>query len=174
MRTVPTESLELLHKTACGDTGGSQAARSFLFGLTGVADPTGFRGEGALELRRLDAPHKKAALEVLTWWTGSTETDQPLYDILDSLIERFRGDSTDQKVFSALDKLERAQRLVNDAGEDLCSADGYSDEWSDITSLLPDGKRPLAQREQGARGTGPPGRSSGRLSSGVLLKPQPR
>ena len=134
MNPVPTESLELLSKTARGDTGGSQAARCFLFGLVGQDDPTGYRGQGALELRRFDTPHLNAALGVLSWWTGGTESDQPLYDILDSLLERFRGDG-DQKVFSALDKLERAQGLVNDAGESLCSVEGYSEEWSDITSL---------------------------------------
>ena len=132
---IPTESLDLLRKTAFGDTGGSQAARNFLFWLSGQPDPTGYRGDGGIEIRRFDDRHRRAALEVLSWWTGSRESDQPLYDVLDALLERFRGDSTDQKILSALDKLERAQRLVNDAGEDLCSVESYSDQWSDITSL---------------------------------------
>ncbi|MFT4546861.1 MAG: hypothetical protein ACI8XO_000183 [Verrucomicrobiales bacterium] len=39
---VPAHSLEMLRKTAMDDTGGSQAARSFLFGmLVGQDDPTG-------------------------------------------------------------------------------------------------------------------------------------
>lgn len=135
MKPVPKKSIELLRKTAFGDTGGSQAARSFLFGLVGKDDPTGYRSDGALELRRFDTTHRDAALEVLNWWTGATETDQPLYDVLDALLEQFRGNPTDQKVISALDKLERAQGLVNDAGEELCSLESYSDEWSDITSL---------------------------------------
>ena len=133
---VPAQSLELLRKTAFGDTGGSQAARSFLFGLlVGQDDPTGYRGDGALELRRFDDRHRQAALDVLDWWTAGTETDQPLYDVLDALIEKFRANATTPKVLSALDKLERAQRLVNDAGEDLCSVEGYSDEWSDLIGL---------------------------------------
>ena len=45
---VPEESLRALHDAACSDTGGSQAARSFLFWLAGQADPTGYRGSAAL------------------------------------------------------------------------------------------------------------------------------
>lgn len=86
---VPEESLQILYAAACQDTGGSQACRCFLFWLAGQSDPTGFRGSGGLELRRLDGQLKRAALEVLTWWTGPTKSDQPLYDALIKLRERF-------------------------------------------------------------------------------------
>jgi hypothetical protein len=132
---VPTQSLTLLRDTAFGDTGGSQAARSFLFWLSGHDDPTGYRGDGALELRRLDERHRLAALEVLSWWAGGTETDQPVFDIVDELLEEFRGSSTNPKVSLALGNLEQAQRLVNVAAEDLCSVEGYADQWTDATSL---------------------------------------
>ena len=36
-------------------SGGSQAARNFLFWLAGQPDPTGFQGCGGIELRRLDS-----------------------------------------------------------------------------------------------------------------------
>jgi len=88
-RPVPLEALALLHRTAAGDTGGSVAARTFLFWLVGRADPAGMGTDGALELRRLDARHREAALAVLTWWTGPTRTDQPVYDILEDLACRF-------------------------------------------------------------------------------------
>lgn len=86
---VPEKSLQLLYETACRDTGGSQAARNFLFWLAGRADPTGFVGNGGLELRRLDRQHKEAAFEVLTWWAGPTRSDTPLYEILGKLLSRF-------------------------------------------------------------------------------------
>jgi hypothetical protein len=86
---VPEESLRLLYEAACMDTGGSQAARNFLFWLAGQPDPTGFVGYGGLELRRLDRPLKSAALEVLAWWTGPTKSDQPLYELLRKLRARF-------------------------------------------------------------------------------------
>ncbi|MCI0541134.1 MAG: hypothetical protein L0Z50_38520 [Verrucomicrobiales bacterium] len=86
---TPTEALTLLFVAACSDTGGSQAARNFLFWLPGLPDPTGFKGDGGLELRRLDGKHKAAALEVLSWWAGPTKSDQPLYEILDKLHDRF-------------------------------------------------------------------------------------
>jgi hypothetical protein len=86
---VPDESLTILFEAALGDTGGSQAARNFLFWLPGKDDPTGFRGNGGLELRRLDSRHRTAALEVLTWWAGPTKSDEPLYQILRALRERF-------------------------------------------------------------------------------------
>lgn len=86
---VPSEALALLHGTAVGDTGGSVAARTFLFWLVGRDDPAGLGTDGALELRRLDARHREAALAVLAWWTGSTRSDQPVYDILEDLARRF-------------------------------------------------------------------------------------
>ena len=86
---VPEESLRALHDAACSDTGGSQAARSFLFWLAGQADPTGYRGSGGLELRRLDHTLRMAALDVFNWWTGPTKSDQPLYQILHDLEHRF-------------------------------------------------------------------------------------
>ena len=88
-RSVPEESLRLLYEAACHDTGGSQAARNFLFWLAGRPDPTGFEGYGGLELRRLDRQLKSAALEVLSWWAGPTKSDAPLYEILGKLRSRF-------------------------------------------------------------------------------------
>ena len=88
-RPVPSEALALLHGTAAGDTGGSVADRTFLFWLVGRDDPAGLGLDGALELRRLDARHREAALAVLTWWTGPTRSDQPVYDILEDLDRRF-------------------------------------------------------------------------------------
>lgn len=82
---VPQASLDLLVAAAQGDTGGSQAARNFLFWLAARPDPTGYQGSGGLELRRMDRYHKGAALEVLTWWAGPTQSDQPLYDSLSKL-----------------------------------------------------------------------------------------
>lgn len=87
-RPVPSEALALLHETATGDTGGSVAARTFLFWLVGRSDPAGQGTDGALELRRLDTRHREAALVVLTWWTGPTRSDQPVYDILEDLARR--------------------------------------------------------------------------------------
>ena len=85
----PIKALSLLFEVAGRDTGGSQAARNFLFWLAGLPDPTGYQGEGGLELRRLDGEHKLAALEVLFWWAGPTQSDQPLYEILRKLSIRF-------------------------------------------------------------------------------------
>jgi hypothetical protein len=86
---VPEESLRFLYEAACQDSGGSQAARNFLFWLAGQPDPTGFVGDGGIELRRLDEQRKKAALQVVEWWAGPTKSDQPLYDILRKLRARF-------------------------------------------------------------------------------------
>jgi len=86
---VPERELALLYQAACGDTGGSQAARDFLFWLAGQPDPTGFVGDGGLELRRMDHRLKNAALEVVAWWAGPTKSDTPLYDLLASLRTRF-------------------------------------------------------------------------------------
>jgi hypothetical protein len=89
---VPEESLRVLYEAACQDTGGSQAARSFLFWLTGQTDPTGYVGDGGLELRRFDHQLKTAALQVLEWWAGPTKSDEPLYDLLHKLQSRFTDD----------------------------------------------------------------------------------
>lgn len=86
---VPAEAIQLLYETACADTGGSQAVRNFLFWLAGHPDPTGYVGDGGLELRRLDRERKDAALEVLRWWSGPTKSDQPLYDVLAKLRDQF-------------------------------------------------------------------------------------
>jgi hypothetical protein len=86
---VPRESLCLLFQAACQDTGGSEAARNFLFWLAGQPDPTGFVGDGGLELRRLDGELKNAAFQLLAWWAGPTKSDGPLYEILGKLRERF-------------------------------------------------------------------------------------
>jgi len=86
---VPQESLQMLYEAACYDTGGSQAARNFLFWLAGRPDPTGFVGDGGLELRRLDRQLKDACFEVLNWWAGPTRSDTPLYEILGKLRAKF-------------------------------------------------------------------------------------
>lgn len=86
---VPAGALQLLYETACADTGGSQAARNFLFWLAGQSDPTGYAGDGGLELRRLDRERKEAALEILRWWSGPTKSDQPLYEVLARLRDQF-------------------------------------------------------------------------------------
>ena len=91
MIPVPHEALRQLHDAAQQDTGGSQACRNFLFWLAGQPDPTGYRGDGGLELRRLDGALRSAAIEVLTWWASPTKSDQPLYEILARLREHFGG-----------------------------------------------------------------------------------
>jgi hypothetical protein len=92
---VPEESLELLYRVACSDTGSSQAIRSFLFWLVGLPDPTGFKGSGILELRRVDSEIKRAALEVATWFAGATESDDPLYEVQRKLRDRFQAEKDD-------------------------------------------------------------------------------
>ena len=82
---VPRAALDMLTAAAQGDSGGSQAARNFLFWLAGRPDPTGYVGNGGLELRRMDREHKAAAMEVLSWWAGPTQSDQALFDILATL-----------------------------------------------------------------------------------------
>ena len=67
-------------------------ARAFLFWLGGLPNPTGFFGEGGLELRRFDPRHINAAVEVFTWWISGVERDDPLFDILDRLERQFAGD----------------------------------------------------------------------------------
>ena len=89
MIPVPHEALRQLHDAAQQDTGGSQACRNFLFWLDGQPDPTGYRGDGGLELRRLDGALQSAAFEVLTWWASPTKSDQPLHEMLVRLRERF-------------------------------------------------------------------------------------
>ncbi len=93
---VPEESLQLLYEAACHDTGGSQAARNFLFWLAGRPDPTGFVGDGGLELRRLDRQLKDACFEVLNWWAGPTRSDTPLYEILGKLRVRFAPETEER------------------------------------------------------------------------------
>ena len=87
---VPEAALDCLVEAALGDTGQSQVCRWFLFWIAGLDDPTGFKGEGALELRRLDSGLKEKALEILAWWTGPTQSDTPLYSRLERLEQRFR------------------------------------------------------------------------------------
>ncbi len=85
----PVEALKTLYYAACHDTGGSQAARNFLFWLAGRPDPTGYKGNGGIELRRLDRELKQACLEVFRWWSGPTASDEPLYALLRELGARF-------------------------------------------------------------------------------------
>jgi hypothetical protein len=87
----PEQSLALLYDAACRDTGGSQAARNFLFWVAGRPDPTGYVGYGGLELRRLDRQLKDACFQVLTWWSGPTRSDAPLYEVLAKLRTRFES-----------------------------------------------------------------------------------
>lgn len=84
---VPEFELSRLAQVAASDTGQSQVARHFLFWLAGEKDPTGFEGQGGLELRRLDTDLRRAAITVLAWWSGSTRDDEPLYLVLDHLRE---------------------------------------------------------------------------------------
>ena len=86
---VPEESLHLLYEAACWHTGGGQAARNFLFWLAGQSDPTGFVGDGGIELRRLDHQLKSAAFQVIAWWAGPIASDRPLYEVLRKLRARF-------------------------------------------------------------------------------------
>jgi hypothetical protein len=92
---VPEDALRLLFEAACQGTGGSQAARNFLFWLAGQPDPTGFTGNGGLELRRLDYQLKSAALQVAAWWAGPTRSDMPLYELLGKLCQRFAPEDHD-------------------------------------------------------------------------------
>ena len=85
----PISALKSLFYAACLDTGGSQAARNYLFWLVGKPDPTGYEGNGGIELRRLDCDLKQAALEVFQWWSGPTASDEPLYEVLRELRARF-------------------------------------------------------------------------------------
>ncbi len=79
---VPEQALQKLVTAASTDSGGGEVVRYFLFWLAGQPEPSGFTGEGGLELRRLDGELRAAALEVFQWWSGPTQSDQPLYEIL--------------------------------------------------------------------------------------------
>ena len=85
---VPEQALRSLGEVASQDSGGGEAARSFLFWLAGEPDPTGFQGQGGLELRRMDSQLHQAAVEVFQWWIGPTASDEPLYQVLRTLMER--------------------------------------------------------------------------------------
>lgn len=87
---VPEEELALLQKAALGDTGQSRTCRYLLCLLVGAREPTGFEGEGLLELRSLDRKLADAYLKVLDWWLGPTLSDQPLYDVLRKIEDAFR------------------------------------------------------------------------------------
>ena len=89
MIPVPHEALSRLRDAAQQDTGSSQACRNFLFWLAGQPAPTGYRGDGGLELRRLDGALRSAGIEALTWWASLTKSDQPLHEILARLREQF-------------------------------------------------------------------------------------
>lgn len=83
-RPLPAAALARLYQEARGRSGGSQAARSLLFWLGGEKDPTGYAGNGGLELRRLDAKNRQAALDVINWWAFPEDSDR-LFDVLESL-----------------------------------------------------------------------------------------
>jgi len=76
---VPQAELDLLEHVALDNTGQSRSVRYLLFLLPGAADPTGFKGDGLLELRVLDLALVDAFLNVLDRWRGPTRSDQPLY-----------------------------------------------------------------------------------------------
>jgi len=82
---VPQEELDLLEKVSLGDTGQSRTCRYLLCLLVGAEDPTGFKGEGLLEMRTLDRKLADAYLKVLDWWRGPTKSDAPFYDVLRKL-----------------------------------------------------------------------------------------
>lgn len=87
-RPVPKKALDHLHQAALGMSGGSQAARAILFWLAGEPDPTGYAGNGGLELRRLDAGSRQAALDVINWW-AFPEHSEHLDEVLDALKQHF-------------------------------------------------------------------------------------
>lgn len=87
---VPTDALDRLKRAAYGDTGGSQAARYFLFWCVGQDDPTGYKGQGALELGRLDHALTKDAVVVLQWLTRNPYSYEPIHSVLDDLRASFR------------------------------------------------------------------------------------
>lgn len=83
-RPLPAAALARLYQEARGRSGGGQAARSLLFWLAGEKDPTGYAGNGGLELRRLDAKNRQAALDVINWWALPEDSDR-LFDVLELL-----------------------------------------------------------------------------------------
>jgi hypothetical protein len=86
---APYAALELLEKAALGNTGQSRSCRYLLFLLPGAEDPTGFKGEGLLEMRTLDRALADAFLEVINWWRGPTESDELLYAVLQRIEKAF-------------------------------------------------------------------------------------
>lgn len=86
---VPQEELDLLADAALGDTGQSRTCRYLLFLLPGQNDPTGFEGQGLLEMRTLDRALVDAFLTVLNWWRGPTKSDLPLYEVLQRIENAF-------------------------------------------------------------------------------------
>jgi hypothetical protein len=82
---VPQDELDRLRQAALGDTGQSRTCRYLLCLLVGADNPTGFKGEGLLELRTLDRKLAEAFLKILDWWRDPTRSDQPIYDILRNL-----------------------------------------------------------------------------------------
>lgn len=87
-RPVPQEALERLHHVAQGISGGGQAARAILFWLGGENEPTGAGGNGGLDLQRLDAQTRQAAVDVINWW-ALPEHSEPLFAVLEALRKRF-------------------------------------------------------------------------------------
>lgn len=90
-RPVPEEALERLRLAALGASGGSQAARAILFWLAGEPDPSGHVASGGLELRRLDAGNRQAALDVINWW-AFPENSERLDAVLEDL-SQLRGNA---------------------------------------------------------------------------------
>jgi hypothetical protein len=79
---TPLEALARLEMVAVRDTGQSRVVRYLLFLLVGVREPTGFEGEGLLELRALDRNLSDAYLLVAAWWRGPIKCDDSLYAVL--------------------------------------------------------------------------------------------
>lgn len=86
---VPQEELDLLARVALGDTGQSRTCRYLLCLLVGADDPTGFKGEGLLEMRTLDRKLAEAFLKILDWWRGPTKSDLPVYDVFRRIEQQF-------------------------------------------------------------------------------------
>ena len=88
-KPVPQNELDLLRAAALGVTGQSQTCRYLLFLLVGADEPSGFQGEGLVEIRTLDRKLADSFLSVLEWWRGPTKSDTPLYDILREVEDKF-------------------------------------------------------------------------------------
>lgn len=101
-RPLPAAALARLYQEARGRSGGSQAARSLLFWLGGEKDPTGYTGNGGLELRRLDAKNRQAALDVINWWALPEDSDR-LFDVLESLAKELAPPGTSETAEAAQD-----------------------------------------------------------------------